>query len=342
MNNSIHNQKCFVIMPFSETYHGPTEAGTRISQAEWNHIYRKWIRRAIQAYGKVSYTCKRSPAQPGNFIRGIVQDLAEADLVIADLTGRRPNVYYELGIRHALKLGTILITQDLDTLPSDLSSYYAFEYEYSEKASEYDTSYSRFEHELHGNLNAFCKGQVVSDSPVSDFLGFRAYLMDKKGYADKENLRWMISSCKQAVVENHHICEFLYQAFVQEKEITLVEWPIIDTFPVESLMMRLASHQWEAFPDELAGGLSEILRKHRRMMLRIEQMWQVYRINPSDESVQRLVSLLHSVSETAKENAVSWNKVEDQLDKMGLALVVTDDEGEEKTVLERDFERQGF
>jgi len=45
--------------------------------------------------------------------QGVVRDLASADLVIADLTGSSPNVFYELGIRHVLHhRGTVAIVQE--------------------------------------------------------------------------------------------------------------------------------------------------------------------------------------------------------------------------------------
>src|SRR6266481_3601010 len=94
--------QCFVIMPFSDTHHGTPPNDRKISAAQWTYIYEEWIKRAVESYPSSKWRCKRSPAQPGNFVKGIVQDLSTADLVIADLTGQRPNVYYELGIRHAL------------------------------------------------------------------------------------------------------------------------------------------------------------------------------------------------------------------------------------------------
>ena len=64
--------------------------------------------------------------------RSILQDIfrgiAGADLVVADLTGLNPNVFYELGVAHALEIPTILLTQNVDELPFDLRAYRANEY----------------------------------------------------------------------------------------------------------------------------------------------------------------------------------------------------------------------
>src|SRR5436853_572719 len=83
---------CFVIMPFSETVHGVAGAETRITKRQWDYIYTHWIKKAVEAFRPTRYKCKRSSAAPGNFIKGIIGDLADADLVIADLTGGKRNV----------------------------------------------------------------------------------------------------------------------------------------------------------------------------------------------------------------------------------------------------------
>ena len=161
---------CFVVMPFSETVHGESSDKRTITKKQWDHIYDKWIKRAVESYRPTRFNCKRSPATPGNFVKGIISDLGNAELVIADLTGGKPNVYYELGIRHTLRTGTIITTQHLSALPSDLSGYYAFEYTYSEKDFEYDALYAQFENELHAKIRSLEETDNLSDSPVSDFL----------------------------------------------------------------------------------------------------------------------------------------------------------------------------
>lgn len=48
--------------------------------------------------------------------------LWRARVVVADLTGRNPNVFYETGLAHALPRRTILLTQKADDIPFDLRS----------------------------------------------------------------------------------------------------------------------------------------------------------------------------------------------------------------------------
>jgi hypothetical protein len=48
--------------------------------------------------------------------------LWRARVVIAYLTGRNPNVFYETGLAHALPRRTVLLTQNPDDVPFDLRS----------------------------------------------------------------------------------------------------------------------------------------------------------------------------------------------------------------------------
>jgi hypothetical protein len=102
---------CFVIMPFCDTEHEAKGQKRKIAKSRWDHIYQKWIKRAVESYPQGKIASKRSPAKPGSFIKGIVVDLSEADLVIADLTGARPNVYYEL-VDHRRLFNEISLTNE--------------------------------------------------------------------------------------------------------------------------------------------------------------------------------------------------------------------------------------
>jgi hypothetical protein len=179
---------CFVIMPFAKTTHGKGRAAETIDAKQWGHIYDQWIFKAVESFESAVVTCKRSPASPGNFIKGIVQDLEHSDFVIADLTGGRPNVYYELGIRHALKTGTLIITQDFSALPTDLQSYYCFEYQYTNEAHLYEESFAAFKRDLHDKMHFLVKESFPPDNPVSDFLGYRDSQQSQEFLARKEKI----------------------------------------------------------------------------------------------------------------------------------------------------------
>lgn len=56
---------------------------------------------------------------PTNILQHVIKMLVKARLVVAVIDGRNPNVFYELGIAHALNKPTILVSSDT-SLPFDL------------------------------------------------------------------------------------------------------------------------------------------------------------------------------------------------------------------------------
>jgi len=65
----------------------------------------------------------------GSIKKQIFSNLNDAEMVIADITGGNPNVFYELGIRHALKeRGTVIICDEKEAIPFDLADDYVHPY----------------------------------------------------------------------------------------------------------------------------------------------------------------------------------------------------------------------
>ena len=113
-------KRCFVIMPFGK--YGTEESKKNLK------IYQLMIKPVVEAVG---YNCIRADELEamGNITRDIIELLHGADLVIADLTGRNPNVFYELGVRHALyRCGTIPIIHEGEYIPFDVANYRALYY----------------------------------------------------------------------------------------------------------------------------------------------------------------------------------------------------------------------
>jgi hypothetical protein len=53
----------------------------------------------------------------------IYNQISKADLIISDMTGRNPNVFYETGYAHALGKKVILLTRNIEDIPFDLKHY---------------------------------------------------------------------------------------------------------------------------------------------------------------------------------------------------------------------------
>ena len=109
--DTIENTKpkpfCFVLMPFDESFDDIYNFGIKESCKE------------ADAY------CERVDEQvfQETILERIYNQISKADIIIADMTGRNPNVFYEVGYAHALGKLTILLTQKAEDIPFDLKHY---------------------------------------------------------------------------------------------------------------------------------------------------------------------------------------------------------------------------
>jgi hypothetical protein len=97
---------CFVIMPFDSLF--------KIQ-------YERVIRPAIEDLG---FKCVRGDeiySKP-NIMADIWRCLRSTRLVVAELTGRNANVFYEVGLAHAIGKPIILLTRDENDVPFDLKA----------------------------------------------------------------------------------------------------------------------------------------------------------------------------------------------------------------------------
>jgi hypothetical protein len=95
----------FVLMPFDPKF---------------DDIYWFGIRGAVEDVG---FRCER--ADEIQFVGGVIEKVAEqirrADIVVADMTGKNANVFYEAGIAHTIDAKKVaLIVQSTDDIPFDL------------------------------------------------------------------------------------------------------------------------------------------------------------------------------------------------------------------------------
>lgn len=287
--------KCFVIMPFSETQHKHGHTTKVTSAIEWGYIYGNFIKKAVESYNGGKFTCKRSETVPGNFVKGIIQDLHDSDLIIADLTGQKPNVYYELGIRHALRLGTILLTQDFGAVPSDLRSYYCFEYVYSNKAHTYNQEFEEFEKSLHKHIDFVLANSNASDNPVSDFLQLEHYY-------HIENLRRekaiIIKILDRLLVQLHFIFA-KFQAEIAGREECIKNNEIFFTFldfgHLDGIVTRLFNGTFRAIKEEQLERALNFYVALRRDLYHVYQYWEGTRQHIRDTNIIWLMNLMAGV-----------------------------------------------
>lgn len=75
-------------------------------------------------------------SRPGSITRDIVEGILDADIIIADLTDKNPNVFYELGIAHSAGNKTIMTAQSHSDVPFDIASYRVIFYTQTIKGSQ--------------------------------------------------------------------------------------------------------------------------------------------------------------------------------------------------------------
>jgi hypothetical protein len=94
----------FVLMPFAE---------------EFDDVYKLGIKPAAEAAGAYAERVDEQTHTDSIYDR-IVNQIAKADIIVADMTGKNPNVYYEVGYAHALGKRVFLLTKDASEIPFDL------------------------------------------------------------------------------------------------------------------------------------------------------------------------------------------------------------------------------
>lgn len=131
---------------------------------EFDEVYNLFIADALNEAGYGVFRADDLRSQC-SILQDIISSIVSCDLIVADLTGAKPNVFYELGLAHALRKPVILLTQDLSDIPFDLKSY---------RVLRYDTHFARVRKardELIGLAKGALQGTVPFGSPVTDFEG---------------------------------------------------------------------------------------------------------------------------------------------------------------------------
>lgn len=110
-NNQKKTGLCFVISPI-----GPTRSPIRDRS---DKILKHIIKPACRETG---FDTKRADEilEPGLISIGVIQGILQAEMVVADLTGHNPNVFYELGIRHFTGKPVVQLIEESHDIPFDL------------------------------------------------------------------------------------------------------------------------------------------------------------------------------------------------------------------------------
>jgi hypothetical protein len=108
----VTEKECFVIAPIGEA-----ESDTRKRS---DQILKHVITPALKECG---YKATRADqiSEPGMITSQVIQRIVDDPLVVADLTERNPNVFYELAIRHAIRKPLVQIIKKGEQIPFDVA-----------------------------------------------------------------------------------------------------------------------------------------------------------------------------------------------------------------------------
>jgi nucleoside 2-deoxyribosyltransferase len=98
----------FVLMPFD---------------AAFDDIYKLGIKETAEKLGIRAERVDEQIFHKENILERIYSQIDAADFIIADLTGRNPNVFYETGYAHAKGKLCLLLTSKADDIPFDLKHH---------------------------------------------------------------------------------------------------------------------------------------------------------------------------------------------------------------------------
>lgn len=113
MPNQQQTKTCFVISPIGD----PTTDIRKRADQILDHV----ITPALAGLG---YDITRADkiAEPGMISSQVIQHVLNDHLVIADLTGHNPNVFYELALRHAARKPLVQLIQLGEKIPFDVAN----------------------------------------------------------------------------------------------------------------------------------------------------------------------------------------------------------------------------
>lgn len=129
----------FVILPFEKTI-----------------VFEKIIKPVVEG-PDFRLICKKADDlfTTGAVMQDIADSLKKSSVVVADLSGRNPNVFYELGLAHAFRKSVVLLTQSDDDVPSDLKAhrYYRYSLDTTKGIKQFESTLkSIFSTELESSL----------------------------------------------------------------------------------------------------------------------------------------------------------------------------------------------
>jgi hypothetical protein len=131
---------------------------------EFKEVYDHAIRPAAEAAGFECYRADHAFG-PSAIISDIIKSIFTADVIVADVSGSNPNVFYELGVSHTIDNKTIVISEKTaQPLPFDLTAYRVIFYHRTIDGIKND-----LRSKLERDLTQLSRWKTHPNNPVQDF-----------------------------------------------------------------------------------------------------------------------------------------------------------------------------
>lgn len=190
-----NNKLCFIISPIGE----PDSPTRKRANQILKHIFKP-------AAEECGYEAKRADeiSEPGDISTQVINHILEDPIVIADLTERNPNVFYELAIRHAIQKPFIQIIEEGESIPFDVFGLRTIKVNHRDM-----DSVSGAKKDIIAQINSIKQDGYDVTSPVSSALDWsslrRSENPDRRELAELivaiNELRSEVGSIRTAVLE---------------------------------------------------------------------------------------------------------------------------------------------
>jgi hypothetical protein len=162
----------FVLMPFAR---------------EFDDIYKLGIQAVANEKGMIAERVDEQRFSE-SILERVYRQIKTADIIIADMTGKNPNVFYEVGYAHANDKLCILLTQSADDIPFDLKHH---------RHIVYGSSIHNLKNSLSGELDwALIEVEKRKSSPVMVDL--------HSAHGDLKDNNWQVSAEIQVAIDLHN------------------------------------------------------------------------------------------------------------------------------------------
>jgi hypothetical protein len=170
-------------MPFSDT--------VSHNEAYWKDHFFNFLKPLIEDNPLLE--ARRSDPLHGDVVGQILAHLKNSAVVVADFTDQNPNVFWEMGVRHTFRNGTILVAEDGTPMPFDVKPITALFY-YPEDYIKNQDFIVHFKRAL-----ADCiQNPTLTDSPVIAAFGKTTLL----GIIERERSQAKLGALQSELQEN--------------------------------------------------------------------------------------------------------------------------------------------